>query len=77
MTYRQKFEEEKETENDEKQQFEAKKKMMIENEQIKLEKQQLIKETFKSVLIDDLDLNNEEEKFDVGEGISEFLYRIF
>ena len=77
MTYRQKFEEEKETENDEKQQFEAKKKMMIENEQIKLEKQQLIKETFKSVLIDDLDLNNEEEKFDVAQGISEFLYRIF
>ena len=70
MTYRQKFEEEKETENDEKQQFEAKKKMMIENEQIKLEKQQLIKETFKSVLIDDLDLNNEEEKFDVAQGIS-------
>lgn len=69
MTYRQKFEEEKETENDEKQQFEAKKKMMIENEQIKLEKQQLIKETFKSVLIDDLDLNNEEEKFDVAQGI--------
>ena len=77
MTYRQKFEEEKETENDEKQQFEAKKKMMIENEQIKLEKQQLIKETFKSVLIDDLDLNNEEEKFDVAQGISGFLYRIF
>ena len=69
MAYRQKFEEEKETENDEKQQFEAKKKMMIENEQIKLEKQQLIKETFKSVLIDDLDLNNEEEKFDVAQGI--------